>query len=105
MKDKALFSHKELMMNNTELFDFMPSMTEDERSLAFTIKLPERIFFLVIYCVCGAWGTFMKLFLYYKLMNEKISERPINILVIIDQTIDFIGNLVININSIVKVSL
>ena len=91
-------------MNNSELFEFLPAMINDERSLVYTLQSPERIFLLVISFVCGIWGTFMKLFLFYSLTKEKITERPINILIIIDQTIDFLGNLVININTTVKVS-
>ena len=91
------------MMNSSELFDFLPSMTEDERSVIITAEVPERIFFVAFCFVCGAWGTFMKLFLYHNLTKIKISERPINILIIIDQTIDLIGNLVVIINTMVKV--
>ena len=92
-------------MNNSELFNFAPYMVEDERSVLHTVPQYERTSFVVIHAVCGVWGTLMKLFLFFHLKKEKISERPINVLIIIDQTVDFIGNLVITINTVVKVSL
>ena len=92
-------------MNNSELFEFLPLMIEDERAIYYTGLMPERIIFTTLYVVCGIWGILMKLFLFYNLMQQKISERPINILIIFDQTVDLIGNVFININTTLSVSL
>ena len=80
-------------------------MIEDERAIYYTGLMPERIIFTTLYIVCEIWGILMKLFLFYNLMQQKISERPINILIIFDQTVDFIGNVFININTTLSVSL
>ena len=93
------------MENNSELFEFLPLMVEDERTIYFRGEMPERIFFTTLYMVCGVWGALMKIFLLYNLMQQKISERPINILIMFDQTIDFIGNVVINISTTINVSI
>ena len=91
-------------MNHSELFDFLASMTEDERSLVHTASTLERILIRLILFVCGLWGSFTKLFLLYNLAKEKHSERPINILIIIDQSVDFMTNMMIIFNTIAKVS-
>ena len=90
-------------MNNSELFEFLPSMVQDERSLTYTMPSPDRHYLEVIYATCGLWGGFMKLFLFYNILKEKISERPINILILIDQAVDFVGSTFLITNTIVKV--
>jgi hypothetical protein len=34
-----------------------------------------------------SWGTLMKCFLYYNIAQEKLTDRPINVLTLIDQII------------------
>ena len=81
----------------------MPSMVEDERAV-HNIPLNRRIALLVLYSISGIWGSAMKFFLFYYLKREKISERPINALIFIDQFVDYIGNIVVIINTIIKVT-
>ena len=91
-------------MNNSELFEFLPFMVEDERDFS-DMPLVRRVFLLVFYFTCGIWGSVMKLFLFYNLKQEKISERPINILIFIDQFVEYIGNMLMITNTTVKVTL
>ena len=91
-------------MNNSELFAFLPFMIEDERSPIFTAPMHVRIILRLIYFVFGFWGIFAKLFLMYNLTKEKFAERPINILIVIDQSVDFISNMVITFDTFSKVS-
>ena len=90
-------------MNNSELFDFLPFMIDDERAFIYTMPLSIRVSYLMTYIICGIWGSGMKFFLFFNLMQEKISERPINILIIIDQSIEYFGNIVVIVNTIIKV--
>ena len=73
------------MSNNSELFDFLPLMTEDERSLIFSLTSTERIVMTMSFILAVVWGSIMKFFLYYNLAQEKLSERPINLLILVDQ--------------------
>ena len=91
-------------MNNSELFYFLPSMIDDERSLAYSSPWYVTIYHSIVQLLSGICGTFMKLFLVYNMTKEKISERPINILIIIDQTVDFVGNSVLIISALIHVS-
>ena len=90
-------------MNNSELFEFLPLMVDDERAYIYTISLILRILLSVVCTSSGLWVTAMKFFLFYNLMQEKISDRPINILIFIDQAVDYIVNIVIIINTSIKV--
>ena len=91
-------------MNNTELFQNLPFMVDDERAVIYKLSFTPRVALLGIYVVCGIWGSVMKFFLFYNLMQEKFSERPINILIFIDHLVDYIGNIVIVINTSIKVA-
>ena len=92
------------MSNNSELFDFLPLMTEDERSLIFSLTSTERIVMTMSFILAVVWGSIMKFFLYYNITKEKISERPINILILLDQVIEHITNLYLATVSTLKVS-
>ena len=90
-------------MNKTELFNFLPQMTEDERSVIFLLTSAERIFFITCLVLAAIWGSAMKAFLYYNIMKEKISDRPINILILLDQIIEHVANLYLTTVSVLKV--
>ena len=97
-KLKDFASHVKLkleirMVNNSDLFDFLPQMTEDERSVIFILTLTERSLVLVGFALTATWGSVMKFFLYYNVLKEKITERPINILILLDQVIEHVANL------------
>ena len=97
-KLKDFASHVKLkleirMLNNSDLFDFLPQMTEDERSVIFILTVTERILVIVGFALTAIWGSVMKFFLYYNVLKEKITERPINILILLDQVIEHVTNL------------
>ena len=91
-------------MNNSELFDFLNHMTEDGRSLTFKMSFWERVVIGGALLVAGIWGTLMKLFFYYNIWQEKLSQRPINILVLMDQIIDHITKVTVIVNAVIMVS-
>ena len=82
----------------------MPQMTEDERSVIFLLTYAERIFFIAGFACAAIWGTAMKAFLYYNIMQEKISERPINVLILLDQVIEHVINVIMAVGTSIKVS-
>ena len=97
-KRKDFASHVKLkleirMVNNSDLFDFLPQMTEDERSVIFILTETERSLVIVGFALTAIWGSVMKFFLYYNVLKEKITERPINILILLDQVIEHVANL------------
>ena len=81
------------MVNNSDLFDFLPQMNEDERSVIFILTVTERSWVLAGFALTAIWGSVMKFFLYYNVLKEKITERPINILILLDQVIEHVTNL------------
>ena len=97
-KRKDFASHVKLkleirMLNNSDLFEFLPQMNEDERSVIFILTETERSLVIVGFALTAIWGSFMKFFLYYNVLKEKITERPINILILLDQVIEHVTNL------------
>ena len=91
-------------MNNTELYEFLSNMIEDERSMTIKMSFAERVVIATAMVFTIFWGTFMKLFIYYNLGQEKLSTRPINILILLDQIIDHITKVIAAINSLLMVS-
>ena len=81
------------MLNNSDLFEFLPQMNEDERSVIFILTETERSLVIVGFALTAIWGSVMKFFLYYNVLKEKITERPINILILLDQVIEHVTNL------------
>lgn len=78
------------MLNSSELFEFLPHMTHDEKTLTLAMPLGQKIFFVTVFFCSAVWGSLMKFFIYYNIMQEKFSVRPINILILIDQVIEHI---------------
>ena len=89
----------------SELYGFLPHMTEDERTLLFQIPTFQKAMMITTISLSILWGSVMKLFLYHQISQEKWSERPINILTLIDQVIHQFFNTVIGIGMISKVSI
>ncbi len=86
-----------------ELYEFVSHMTEDERTLLLQIPTYEKVIMSLVSVLTLIWGTFMKCFIYYNISKEKVSERPINILIAIDQVIHHVLNSVFIAGTIVKV--
>ena len=91
-------------MNNTELYEFLSNMIEDERSMTIKMSFAERVVIATAMVFTIFWGTFMKLFIYYNLGQEKLSKRPINILILMDQIIDHITKVSAAISGVLMVS-
>ena len=91
-------------MTSQELFDFIPRMVEDTRTLLFKISNIEKVAMLAIIIASLIWGTLMKLFIYYYISKQKISERPIHILSVADQIIHQVTYTVVALGQISKVS-
>ena len=72
-------------MNTSELFDFLPFMTEDERPLAIRSSTGVKVVILTIVSVALLWCSAMKFFIYKYIARQKIAERPFSVLVLVDQ--------------------
>ena len=92
-------------MNNSELFDFLTRMNEDERSLTLKMPFLERVIIGGALILAGIWGTLMKLFIYHCLWQENLSKRPINKLILLDQAIDHITKTIAIVNAVIMVSI
>ena len=92
-------------MNNSELFDFLTCMNEDERSLTLKMPFLERVIIGGALILAGIWGTLMKLFIYHCLWQENLSKRPINKLILLDQAIDHITKTIAIANAVIMVSI
>ena len=92
-------------MNNSELFDFLTRMNEDERSLTLKMPFLERVIIGGALILAGIWGTLMKLFIYHCLWQENLSKRPINKLILLDQAIDHITKTIAIANAVIMVSI
>lgn len=93
------------MLNNSELFEFLPLMTDDQRSSLYVLTSTERGLMITSFTAAVIWGSAMKFFLYYNIMKEKISERPINVLILLDQVIEHFTNVSVASGAIMKVIL
>ena len=98
---RVLFQMADL--NRNELFDFLPHMLDDERTLLFQMPFYQKILMSIIISVSMLWGILVKCFIFYCISKEKWMERPINVLIILDQIIHLSFNVLIGIGMIVKV--
>ena len=91
-------------MNTSDHFDFLSRMTEDERALTLKMSVAERVIFATTMVLAVVWGSLMKLFIYYNLGQEKLSARPINILILMDKIIDHVTKVSAVTNGVITVS-
>jgi hypothetical protein len=91
-------------MNMSEIHNFLLHMSEDERTLLFQMPFGQKVLMAFVISMSIIWGSLMKLFIYYNIGQDKWKERPINILIIIDQVIQHFFNTVIGIGMVVKVT-
>ena len=68
----------------SELFDFMKNMTEDDRTLLVQMPIYQKITLSSIIFISMVWGSLMKVLIYYAISKEKVAERPINVLIVVD---------------------
>ena len=87
----------------SEIHDFLLHMSEDEQTLLFQMPFGQKVLEVLMAFVISM-SIIMKLFIYYNIGQDKWKERPINILIIIDQVIQHFFNTVIGIGMVVKVT-
>ena len=88
----------------SELFNFLPRMVENERSVIYHMTPAEKAALAAPLIWAVIWGSLMKFFLYFNLMQEKLSERPINVLILLDQVIDHLTSCATATYIVLKVS-
>ena len=91
-------------MNYSEQFEFVTHMLKDERSVILKMSFSVRIVVGATLILSLVWGSLMKLFIYYSLWQEKLSKRPINILIFLDQIIDHVTKAFAMITILIMVS-
>ena len=68
----------------SELYDFLKSMTEDDRTFLLQIPVYQKALLGMVIIFSIVLGSFMKIFIYVNMADENWSERPINVLIVID---------------------
>ena len=89
--------------NIVDLFGFIPYMDEYERTFMLRLPTRERIVLTLVLSLSLIWGTLMKVFVYFNVMNEKFSERPFNVLIIVDQVLLHIFHMAMSLTSLLNV--
>lgn len=89
--------------NIVDLFGFIPYMDENERTFMLRLPTRERIVLTLVLSLSLIWGTLMKVFVYFNVMNEKFSERPFNVLIIVDQVLLHIFHMAMSLTSLLNV--
>ena len=87
-----------------ELYNFLPQMVDDERSLFFQMPFYQKVLMTLTILLSLAWGTLMKCFIFYCTSKDKWTDRPINVLIVLDQVIHFFFHFVISTGMLLKVS-
>ena len=91
-------------MINSELYEFLAMMTQDERALSIAMSISQRVVFVTASVISALWGTFVKFFIYFNISREKFSERPINMLILYDQVVDHFMKMLLFFYAIAKVN-
>ena len=91
-------------MNVSEIYDFLPHMTEDERSVIYHLSMTTRVLLVVApVAMASVLGTFLKFFIYYHLLQERLMEKPINALILLDQVIEHTTSMFTAVYIVIKV--
>ena len=75
-------------MDRRELFEFLPSMREDERTNNLKLSTFWRFVLGIFTSASLIWGTAMKQLIYKNFQKIKIIEKPINFLILLDQILN-----------------
>jgi len=67
-----------------EVLSILVHLTDDERPSYYKIRNFVNFIFAFILLISLAWGTAMKLVVYNFYRNVKITERPINLYILVD---------------------
>jgi len=68
----------------SEFYDFFGHMTEDSRTFLLQMPTYQQLILSLIVIISMLAGTLMKFFIYYNISMEKWSDKPINVLIVID---------------------
>ena len=71
--------------HESELFGFIPFMVDDEKTLLLQLPTYQKAAMATLIIISIVWSNVMKIFIYYNVAGEKLADRPINILILIDQ--------------------
>lgn len=89
------------MSSEKEHFDFVKFMTNDERGGFLILPLTAKIVLASFQVIIWTIGAIMKLVIFKSF--KKISERPINILIILSQVFDFLPHTLIVANFLMMI--
>ena len=78
-------------MNQSELYDFLPNMINDERTLLVKISDMEKSVMIFIIAFSCLWCTLMKTLIYWNVSKQTLFKKSINILILSDQVIHHIA--------------
>ena len=70
---------------NSELFEFIPFMVDDEKILLLQPTANQMVAMATLIILSIIWFNAMKVFIYYNVAQEKLTDRPINVLILVDQ--------------------
>ena len=99
-----IFSRASSSINmSQELFGFLPQMVDDERSFTFQMQFYLKVLMTLTISLSMIWGTLMKCFIFYCISQEKWTEKPINVLIVLDQVIHLFYHSVISTGILLKV--
>ena len=73
-------------------------MTQDERAYFLTLKQSSKLLLTAIVIVSWTCSTFMKYIVYKHFAQMKTDERPITLLIIMGQIVDYVIQTFISIN-------
>jgi hypothetical protein len=74
-------------MDRRELFEFLSSVTEDERTNNLKMSSFWRLVLCTFTSLSLAWGTAMNYLIFRHFRKMKIFDKPINFLILVDQII------------------
>ena len=77
-------------MTAEELFQLTESMTQDERAYFLTLNPNVKVGFTLIVIISLSFSSLMKYVMYKHLKRNKTNERPITVLIIMGQVVDYI---------------
>ena len=65
----------------------------------------QKFFMGLVITLSVSWGTLMKCFLYHTIAKEKLSDRPINVLILIDQILHHVFHFTAGVGMLAKVKI
>ena len=79
---------------NSELFEFISFMVEDEKTLLLQPPAKQMAAMAALIILSIIWSNIIKIFIYHSMAQEKLADRPINVLILVDQVKFFLIGLI-----------